>query len=116
MVQFSIIFGNKRSLDRFLYDRAWAVTSTQDNLQKVEHNLSDVLRQNGYQEAFIRSSFQPPRQVMEDSQGPPPEEGYRPPLVVLPHAAGEHQDASQRRMLKKSVVAKRAHNVHYSIR
>ena len=116
MVQFFIIFGNKRDLDRCLYDWARAVTSIQDNLQKVEYNLSDALRQNGYPEAFIRSSFQPPRQVMEDSQGPPPEEGYRPPLVMLPHAAGEHQDASQRGMLKKSVVAKRARNVHYSIR
>ena len=42
----------KRGLVRCLYDRARAITSTQDDLQKEEHHLSDVLRQNVYPSAF----------------------------------------------------------------
>ena len=45
-----------------LYDMTRDVTSTKNNLQKEEQHLSDVLRQNGYPVALIRSSSQPPRQ------------------------------------------------------
>ena len=41
----------KRGLVRYLYNRA--ITSTQDNLRKKVHNLSDVLKQNVYSLKFV---------------------------------------------------------------
>ena len=56
----------KRYLINDLYDRAQGVTSTKDDLQNEEHNLSEVLRQNSYPVAFIHSSSQPPSQRAKD--------------------------------------------------
>ena len=75
----SLCHGFKRGLGRLLYDSSRGVISTKDNVQKKEHHLSDVLRQNSYPMAFIRSSSQPPCQCVE---------GDRPPLVILPYTAG----------------------------
>ena len=68
----------KRGLVRCLYDRARAIASTQDNLQKEEHHLSEVLRSNGYPGAFIRSAAWPPQRE-EDPQDLPSERSS-PPL------------------------------------
>ena len=87
----------KRGLVRCLYDRARAIASTQDNLQKEEHHLSEVLRSNGYPGAFIRSAARPPQRE-EDPQDLP-SEGSSPPLVILPYIAGVSEDI--RRVCRK---------------
>ena len=51
----------KRGLVRCMYDRACAIASKQDNLQKEEDHFSMVLRSNGYPGAFIHSAAQPPQ-------------------------------------------------------
>ena len=75
----------KRGLVRCLYDRAKSITTRQDNLKKEECHLAKVLKQNGYPNAFIRSSSVPSRRNVEVTEAPLLEEGRRPPLVMLPY-------------------------------
>ena len=53
-----------------------------------------VLRQNGYPDAFIRSSAQPqPTQDLDDQEMERRDDGVqRPPLVMLPYVAGISED------------------------
>ena len=81
----------KRGLVKCLFDRARTITTGQNNLQKEEHHLTRVLRQNGYPSAFIRSSSKPPRQDMEATEALPLEEEHRPPLVMLPYTCRRGQ-------------------------
>ena len=53
-----------------------------------ECHLTEVLRQNGYPSNFIRSSPIPSRRDVETTEAPLPEEGRRPPLVMLPYTEG----------------------------
>ena len=85
----------KRGLVKCLFDRARTITTGQNNLQKEEHHLTRVLRQNGYPSAFIRSSSKPPRQDMEATEALPLEEEHRPPLVMLPYIEGVSEDVKR---------------------
>ena len=89
----------KRGLVRCLYDRARSITTKQEDLQKEECHLTEVLRQNGYPSNFIRSSSIPSRQDVETTEEPLPEEGRRPPLVMLPYTEGVSEDI--RRVCRK---------------
>ena len=74
----------KRGLVRCLYDRARSITTRQDNL-KEECHPAKLLKQNGYPNAFIRSSSVPSRRNVEVTEAPLLEEERRPPLVMLPY-------------------------------
>ena len=80
----------KRGLVRCLHDRARAIVSNQDKLQKEEHHLSKVLRSSGYPGAFIHSAARPPQRE-EGPQDLPPERSS-PPLVVLLYTTGVSED------------------------
>ncbi len=82
----------KRGLVRCLYDRARSITTRQDNLKKKEFHLAEVLKQNGYPSTFVCSSSIPSRRDVEITEAPLPEEGRRPPLVMLPHTEGVSED------------------------
>ena len=58
------------------------------NLQKEEHHLTSVVRQNRYPSVFVRSSSKPHRQDMEATETAPQEEEHRPLLVMLPYTEG----------------------------
>ena len=60
----------KIGLVRCLYDRARSITTRQENLQKEECHLTEVLRQNGYPSNFIRSSSIPSRRDLETTEVP----------------------------------------------
>ena len=89
----------KRGLLRCLYDRARSITTRQDNLKKEECHLAKVMKQNGYHNAFIRSSSVPSRQNVEVTEAPLLEEGRRSPLVMLPYTEGVSEDI--RRVCRK---------------
>ena len=78
----------RRVLVKCLFNRAQTITTGQNNLQKEEHHLTSVVRQNRYPSVFIRSSSKPPRQDMYATETPPQEEEHRPLLVMLPHTEG----------------------------
>ena len=82
-----------------MYDRARSITTRQENLQKEECHLTEVLRQNGYPSNFIRSSAIPSRRDVETTEAPLLEEGRRPPLVMLPYTEGVSEDI--RRVCRK---------------
>ena len=75
-------------LVRCLYDRARGITTRQDNLEKEECHLTEVLKQNGYPSAFIRSSSVPTRWDVDVTEVPLLEERHRPTLVMLPYTEG----------------------------
>ena len=77
---------------RCLYNRARSITTRQENLKKEECHLAEVLKQNGYPRAFIRSSSVPSRRNVEVTKAPLLEEGRRPPLVMLPYTEGVSED------------------------
>ena len=89
----------KRGLVRCLYDRARSITTRQEDLQKEDCHLTKVLRQNGYPSNFIRSSSIPSRRDAETTEEPLPEEGRRPPMVMLPYTEGVSEDI--RRVCRK---------------
>jgi len=55
--------------------------------------------QNGYPNAFIRSSSVPSRRNVEVTEAPLLEEGHRPPLVMLPYMERVSEDI--RRVCRK---------------
>ena len=59
-------------------------------MQKEEHHLAGVLRQNGYPLSFIRTSSQPPQATVSEHD----EEGEvrKPPMVMIPYIAGVSED------------------------
>ena len=84
----------KRGLVRCLHDRARNITSSQDNLAQEEHHIAVVLRQNGYPDAFIRSSAreQPIQDLDDQEMEQQDDDMQRPPLVMLPYVAGISDD------------------------
>ena len=82
----------RRGLVRCLYDRARSITTSEEGLQKEEHHLAGVLKQNGYPANFIRISSAPPMQVLDETQDGEEENGEKPPLVMIPYVAGVSED------------------------
>ena len=99
----------KRGLVRYLFDRARTITTKQNDLQKEEHHLTRVLRQNGYPSAFIHSSSKPPRWDMEANKTLPLEEEHRPPPVI----ERVSEDVGRVcRMFGMKVVFRSGHSLH----
>ena len=73
----------KRGLVGCLFDRARTVTTGQDSLQKEEHHLTRVLKQNEYPSTFIHSSSKPSSRDVEANEAPPLKEEHRPDNAPL---------------------------------
>ena len=72
-------------------NRARTITTGQSNVQKEEHHLARVLRQNEYLSAFIHSSSKPPRRDEVANVTLLREEGHR--LAMLTYTEGAGEDA-----------------------
>ena len=82
-------------------------------MQKEEHHLTRVLRQNGYPSAFIRSSSKPLRRDEVANGTPSREEEHRLPLVMLPYTEGVSEDVRQVcKTFGMKVVFRSGHSLH----